>query len=198
MLCIFLFIFDEPIILEKMAHDNHAMPDNVIKSKQWSYEVLKQFRLIFKSIQQHSQWVETHCGVSSAQLWALSEIHDHPGLKVTDLAKAMSLHHSTASSLLNKLSSKGLIKRERIHQDQRLVTLVLTETGVELLQHVQVPPQGILQHALFHLPEAELKSLCKNLEVLVKQMEIKDKKAAMQPLNPILLNKSRSIEDQND
>ena len=43
-------------------------------SKQWPYEVLKQFRLIFKATQQHSQWVETHCGVTSAQLWALWEL----------------------------------------------------------------------------------------------------------------------------
>ncbi|AMK77039.1 hypothetical protein A1342_22000 [Methylomonas methanica] len=155
------------------------------ESKQWSHEVLKQFRLIFKAVQQHSQWVETHCGVTSAQLWALWELSKNPGLKVTELAKAMSIHHSTASNMLDKLAKKGLIMRERISQDQRVVTLTLTQEGSELLNQVPSPPQGILQHALFDLPENVLKSLAKNLDLLVKEMKIKDIEAAMQPINPL-------------
>jgi DNA-binding MarR family transcriptional regulator len=158
---------------------------NVDDSQQWPYEVLKQFRLIFKAVQQHSQWVETHCGVTSAQLWALWELSKKPGLKVTELAKLMSIHHSTASNMLDKLAKKGLIMRERVSQDQRVVTVMLTLDGIELLNQVPSPPQGILQHTLFDLPENVLKSLAHNLEVLVKEMKIKDDEAAMQPINPI-------------
>jgi len=154
-------------------------------SKQWPHEVLKQFRLIFKAVQQHSQWVETHCGVTSAQLWALWELSKSPGLKVTELAKAMSIHHSTASNMLDKLAKKGLIMRERVSQDQRVVTVTLTQDGIELLNQVPSPPQGILQHALFDMPVNVLESLAKNLEVLVKEMKIKDDEAAMQPINPL-------------
>jgi len=166
-----------------------AIPEN---PKQWPYEVLKQFRLIFKAVQQHSQWVETHCGVTSAQLWALWELSKNPGLKVTELAKAMSIHHSTTSNMLDKLAKKGLIMRERTSQDQRVVTVTLTPDGIELINQVPSPPQGILQHAIFDLPESVLKSLAKNLGALVKEMEIKDDEAAMQPLNP-LPKKSRII-----
>jgi len=154
-------------------------------SKQWPNEVLKEFRLIFKAVQQHSQWVETHCGVTSAQLWALWELSKNPGLKVTELAKAMSIHHSTASNMLDKLAKKGLIMRERISQDHRVVTVTLTPDGTELLNQAPVQPQGILQHALFDLPENVLKSLAKNLDVLVKEMKIKDDEAAMQPINSL-------------
>ncbi|PKD40992.1 MarR family transcriptional regulator [Methylomonas sp. Kb3] len=154
-------------------------------SKQWPYEVLKQFRLIFKAVQQHSQWVETHCGVTSAQLWALWELSKTPGLKVTELAKAMSIHHSTASNMLDKLAKKGLILRERVSEDQRVVTVTLTQEGIDLLNQVPTPPQGILQHALFDLPENVLKSLAKNLDVLVQEMKIKDDEAAMLPINAL-------------
>ncbi|MDT4328417.1 MarR family winged helix-turn-helix transcriptional regulator [Methylomonas sp. MED-D] len=173
-----------------------ALPTtNTDGSKQWPHEVLKQFRMIFKAVQQHSQWVETHCGVTSAQLWALWELSKNPGLKVTELAKAMSIHHSTASNMLDKLAKKGLIMRERVSQDQRVVTVMLTQDGIELLNQVSSPPQGILQHALFALPENVLKSLAKNLDVLVKEMQIKDDEAAMQPINP-LPKKSPSAKNQ--
>jgi len=178
-----------------MKKDKQTESNEIENPNQWSYEVLKQFRLIFKSIQQHSNWVETHCGLSSAQLWALWEISKNPGLKVTELAKAMSLHHSTASSLLNKMAKKGLIKRERIHQDQRLVTVILTPDGMQLVNQTPVPPQGILQHALFNLPEPVLKSLSKNLDALVKEMDIKDEMAAMEPLNP-LAKRVKSLQNE--
>lgn len=152
----------------------------------WSYEVLKKFRLIFKAVQQHSQGVEIQSGVTSAQLWALWELSRKPGLRVTELAKAMSIHHSTASNLLDKLEMKGLIMRERINPDQRVVTLKLTENGTVLINRSPTPPQGILQHALFELPDNVLISLAENLDELVKKMEIKNEEAAMQPINPLL------------
>lgn len=153
--------------------------------KQWPYEVLKRFRMIFKAVQQHSQWVETHCGVTNAQLWAMWELSEKPGLKVTELAKTMSIHHSTASNMLDKLVKKGLIIRERISQDQRVVTVSLTEAGAKLVNLAPAPPQGILQHSLFQLPENVLKSLADDLDVLVKGMKIKNESAAMQPLDPL-------------
>jgi len=158
---------------------------NATDLKQWPYEVLKRFRLIFKAVQQHSQWVETHSGVTSAQLWAMWELSEKPGLKVTELAKAMSIHHSTASNMLDKLAKKDLIIRERISLDQRVVTVTLTEAGTQLINLAPSPPQGILQHSLFQLPENVLKSLAEDLDVLVKRMKIKDETAAMQPLNPL-------------
>ncbi|MGE0082516.1 MAG: MarR family transcriptional regulator, partial [Thiohalomonadaceae bacterium] len=32
--------------------------------------VVQYLRVVFRSIQEHSRWVEKQCGVSAAQLWA--------------------------------------------------------------------------------------------------------------------------------
>ena len=153
--------------------------------EQWPYAVLKRFRLIFKAVQQHSQWVEAHCGVTSAQLWAMWELSQNSGLKVTELAQAMAIHHSTASNMLDKLAKKGLIIRERVSHDQRVVTVTLTEAGCNLMGLAPSPPKGILQQSLFQLPETVLKSLAKDLDMLVDCMDIKDQSASMQPLDPL-------------
>jgi len=161
--------------------------DHAPDSRAWAYEVLKRFRLIFKAVQQHSQWVETRCGVTSAQLWAMWELWRSPGLRVTELAEAMSIHHSTASNLLDKLARKGLIRRERVSEDQRVVTVTLTQEGLDRIQQARAPAQGILQHALFRLSETVLQSLAHDLDALVQEMAIKDDEATMQPLiiNPL-------------
>lgn len=173
---------------KKVELTEDLMPSNedLPVSKSWSYEVLKKFRLIFKEVQQHSQWVETNCGVSSAQLWAMWELSKRPGLRVTELAKAMCIHQSTASNLLEKLARKGLVKRERPSEDRRTVSLFLTEAGFEVLGKSPLPAQGILQHALFNLPEETLHSLSDNLDSLIEKMGVTDNYATMQPISSLL------------
>jgi DNA-binding MarR family transcriptional regulator len=149
----------------------------------WPHEALKCFRLIFRAVQQHSQWVESCCGVSYAQLWAMSELSNNAGMKVSELARAMSLHQSTASNLLVKLEKKGLIRRERTHADQRVVRLYLTDAGQALVDRSPEPRQGLLLQALQELPPPVLVALTRNLDLLVEAMHISDEQAAMQPLN---------------
>jgi len=155
--------------------------DAEIQAEQ-AFEALKKFRLVFKAVQQHSQWVENRCGVSSAQLWALWELSETPGLRVSDLAKSLSIHQSTASNLLDKLEKSGLIRRDRSGPDQRVVQLHLTEAGRAVLERAPKPARGILQNALFNLPAEELRSLTHNLEILLACMKISDGQAAMEPL----------------
>lgn len=147
------------------------------------YEVLKRFRVIFKAVQQHAHWVETRCGLSNAQLWALWEISQNPGMRVTGLAEAMSIHQTTTSNLLDKLTKKGLVRRERISDDQRVVSLFLTDSGQQMLVQAPNPARGVLQNALFNLQDGTLASLEGNLDELIEMMDVKDEKAAMQPLD---------------
>jgi len=146
-------------------------------------EVLRLFRVIFKTAQQHAHCVETICGISNAQLWALSEISQNPGMRVTELAEALSVHQTTASNLLDKLCKTGLIRRERINEDQRVVSLFITDSGQQMLANSPRPTQGILQSALFNLPDSTLTSLESNLNELILIMDAKYFDAKMQPID---------------
>lgn len=163
-----------------------VMPGSDIESPgpAMSYEALKQFRLIFRAVQQHSQWVEQRCGLTSAQLWAIAELAHRPGQRVSDLAAAMLIHPSTASNLLDKLEKRGYVSKERHHRDQRVVRLTLTAKALETLAKAPQPAKGILQTALFNLPAAVLRSLVNDLDALVAAMNIQDDRAALEPLSP--------------
>ena len=145
--------------------------------------VLQNLRVIFRSIQEHSRWVEKKCGVSAAQLWAMWELFAEPGLPVSSLSKALSVHQSTASNMLDKLERKGLVRRDRSGPDQRVVRLYLTAEGVDLLAEAPRPAQGALTDALQRLPDQVVGELETGLVLLVGAMRIKDQKAAMQPLS---------------
>jgi MarR family transcriptional regulator, organic hydroperoxide resistance regulator len=146
-------------------------------------EVLQQFRLLIKSIRGHYQKVENRSGVSGAQLWALAHIADHPGSKVGELAQALAIHQSTASNLIGRLESLGLVARTRVRHDQRSVELALTAKGAQSISRAPRPLIGVLQQALSDIPEASLGALHQHLGRLISTMKIRDTKGRSVPLS---------------
>jgi len=135
--------------------------------------VLGQFRELFRVSQQHFQRVEATCGVSGAQLWALCEIQERPGLTVSELAHAMSIHLSTASNLLDKLETRKLVRRERASTDQRVVRVYVTREGEKVLKRAPGPAEGIIPDALQKLPAPALTRLHRDLTVLLELASIR-------------------------
>ncbi|WP_455209606.1 MarR family winged helix-turn-helix transcriptional regulator [Kaarinaea lacus] len=149
-----------------------STPTNVSQNKRdmAAQEIMQKLRVVIRFTQAHSRWVEKQCGVSSAQLWAMWELFSSPGLKVSELSKALSIHQSTTSNMLDKLEEKNLIRRERSGPDQRVVRLFLTRPGVTLIENAPKPVQGAVTEALEQLSESELRKLQQGLQALVTSM----------------------------
>jgi len=145
-------------------------------------EVLRKFRIIFSSARKHFRSVEERCGVSGSQLWALIELRDHPGLRVSELALLMSVHLSTASNLLDKLEANRLIRRERTDKDHRVVRLYLTSAGKTVVTKAPQPARGVIPDALASIPSDALHTLDQALEQLIANLQIKDVGATSKPL----------------
>lgn len=150
------------------------------------HEVLTLFRQIVATAKRHFQSVQKQCGISGAQLWALSHIHTEPGIKVGDLSRRMSVHQSTASNLLDRLERRGLVRRERTRQDQRVVTLFCTTAGQDLLKHAPGPMQGVLPDAVQRLSPRELAATHRALSVLARHVKSIDRRAGKLPLSDLI------------
>lgn len=144
--------------------------------------ILKNFRIIFRSAQIHSRWVEKESGLTSAQLWMMWELFNEPGLTVSGLARVLSIHQSTCSNMLDKLQEKLLVYRERSNIDQRVVRLYLTEQGSNLLAKAPRPAQGALTDVLHRLPDDVLCELDNGLGQLVNALRVVDEKAGLLPI----------------
>lgn len=155
----------------------------VILRDQQIHAIVQSLRVVYGSVQAHSHWVEQQCGVSATQLWAMWELHDAPGQKVTELALALSVHPSNCSNMVDKLRRKGLIRKQRSGPDQRVVRLYVTGKGEELLATAPRPTQGALLDALQRLPDSALVELERGLHRLLGVMKVKD---ASVPLKPVV------------
>jgi MarR family transcriptional regulator, organic hydroperoxide resistance regulator len=145
-------------------------------------EITRHLRILFRTIQAHAKQVETTCGLSGAKLWMLYEINGTPGIKVSELATALTIHPSTCSNMLDKLEQQGLINRDRSSSDQRTVHLSLTEQGRSLLSQAPQPAQGELSRALQRLSDDHLATLHNGLDGLVKALNSRDEDAALLPI----------------
>lgn len=151
-------------------------------SKVTPLSVLQRFRVLIRTAQRHSQWIERQSGVTGAQLWALQELSEAPGLRVGELANRMALHQSTASNMIDRLETGSLIRKERTSADQRVVRLYLTEEGAALLARAPSPARGVLPEALRLLEQDDLAKLQAELDALLKQIKHLDEGFGMQPL----------------
>ena len=133
--------------------------------------ILRCLKILSRSIQEHSRAVGKQSGISSAKLMMLSEIFNNPGLKVSDLARALVIHASTCSNLLDKLQESGLIKRDRTGRDQRTVRVFLTDRGKQLLTSVPRPAPNRLLEGLTRMPRNYLLELDHGLANLVDMVE---------------------------
>jgi DNA-binding MarR family transcriptional regulator len=157
-------------------------PADQPSTRDTALESLKMFRIIFKSANRHFHDIEKRAGIGGASLWALAEIAENENLTVSGLAKAMSVHQSTASNLMEKLESDGYVLRRRNPQDRRIVHLSLTDKGQLVLEKAPPPYRGILPDALMRLNPESLAVLNQHLAELIRGMEHQQSGSAFEPL----------------
>lgn len=158
-----------------LSNTNHA-------ATHMSLETLKQFRIIFKSVNRHFHDIEKAVGIGGAALWALAEVAESDNITVSKLATAMSIHQSTASNLVDKLVSDNYLTRIKDTEDRRVVRLSLTSHGQQVLKRAPLPHKGILPDALMRLNATSLQMLNKHLNELIQLMDAKQASAAFEPL----------------
>jgi DNA-binding MarR family transcriptional regulator len=129
--------------------------------------VLRQFRIVFNAVKTHFRQVEREAGVGGAQLWALAVINRVPGIGVTDLARELDIHQSTASNLTKAMIERGLVSAGRESMDRRTVALRLLPAGAEVLKSAPMPFTGVLPDALASLDPQILARLEQDLGQLI-------------------------------
>lgn len=145
-------------------------------------DALNKLRIVVRSAQRHSAWIEKQCGVTGAQLWLMQELHETPGLRVGELAERLAIHQTTTSNMLNGLVRRKLLVKKRESTDQRVVTLALTKEGKALVAKAPVPARGLLPEALRNLCQARLEDLTRGLQALLDEIGQTDEALGKQPL----------------
>ncbi|GGH22058.1 MarR family winged helix-turn-helix transcriptional regulator [Paenibacillus segetis] len=122
------------------------------------FEVSSNFRAIVKGISK--EWNKRgEFSLSFAQFKALYKLNQHGSQKVSQLAESLSITPAAATGVTDRLLAEGYVKRERAHDDRRIVYITITEKGEEIIQKVTESQKEAIHHFFDVLPEEDIEHL---------------------------------------
>ncbi len=112
------------------------------------------------------------CGLTYTQYIVMMVLWEKETVSSRELAECLHLDYGTLTPVLKRLSQAGYLTRERSGEDERLLTLSLTEAGRDLRkQAVSIPP--VIAECMGLSPE-EFRTLYTLTYKALKHMEEKD------------------------
>jgi DNA-binding MarR family transcriptional regulator len=109
---------------------------------------LAQFRYELRCFLAFSEQAARNAGIEPQQhqlLLAIGGLAARQRPNIRTLAERLCLQHHTVVALVDKLVERGLVRRERSHEDKRQVLVRLTEPGADLLQELSKVHRSQLQ-----------------------------------------------------
>src|SRR5437762_2112069 len=97
---------------------------------------LDAFRRIVQALRVGARAGERRAGPSSAQLFALQQIAEHPGASINDVAALTFTHQSSVSVVIQRLVAQRLVAKVAASHDRRQLNLEITAAGRRVLQSV--------------------------------------------------------------
>ena len=141
-------------------------------------------RSIIQTVRNSGREIEQKLGISSAQLYVLTELRDRPALSINELADRTYTHQSSVSMIVARLVEKRLVTRTASSRDGRRLAITLTPAGRVLLRKSPDPVQTRLVAALRTMSRSELKNLASGLAVLTETLDEQETRPAAITLKP--------------
>ena len=101
--------------------------------------------------------------VTLVQYRALLLIAEGRAVNPGELASAFGVHPSSATRLVDRLVTKGLISRDGVETDRREVALATTDAGRRVIRKVLTARRKELEHVLERLPRDEVAAVAEAL-----------------------------------
>lgn len=126
-------------------------------------KIFQEFNLLFEALD-----------IKPAQFSVLEIIHSNPGLRQSELARALNIQRTNMVGMLDQLQDRDLIERKPSKKDLRAHALYLTRKGEKLLKHLHIQFSLHEDSLSKRLGEENLKLVRESLESIIKSPHPKD------------------------
>lgn len=122
-------------------------------------------------IRQYGPYLK-ECGLTYTQYIVMMVLWEKETVSSRELAECLHLDYGTLTPVLKRLEQAGYLRRERSGEDERLLTLSLTETGKALRDRAAGIPPAIAE--CMGLTAEEFQTLYTLTYKALKHMETKE------------------------
>ncbi|ALP43214.1 MarR family winged helix-turn-helix transcriptional regulator [Aeromonas schubertii] len=141
-------------------------------------ELLVALRQIIRAIDLHSKRLIKEAGLTAPQLFLLKGVEQLGNASMRQLADHTNMSQATATTIMDRLESRGLVVRLRSDSDKRKVHASLTEAGRTLLSDAPTPLQESFIQRFQSLEEWEQTLLLSSLQRVSSMMNASNIDAA--------------------
>jgi DNA-binding MarR family transcriptional regulator len=137
-------------------------------------DVIYSIRRLMQAGELYTKELNKIYNISSAQLNCLLSLYENGPLPPSQIAKLIMINSSTVTGIIDRLEQKGLVKRLRISDDRRIITVELTENGKVLAEHAPPPIQWKIIDGLNKASERDVKRIASTLIKLTNMLDVQD------------------------
>ena len=123
-----------------------------VPAGRYGLRVLQALRQIIRAVDLYSRRLLRQYEITGPQLITLLTVKEYELVTVSAIAGHIHLSPSTVIGILDRLETKGLIRRDRDLKDRRLVQVSLTKQGEVLARGAPSPLQDTLAVVMGKLP----------------------------------------------
>lgn len=132
--------------------------------------VLKSLRQIIQAVDGYSKVLAKTYQITAPQLAFLKEVVADPTKSIASIGREIHLSSSTLVGIIDRLEKKGWVRRERDTRDRRVVHVVATEAGRQVVASAPGPLHHTLSEGLGKLSLEEQVAIAVSLERVVHLM----------------------------
>lgn len=137
-------------------------------------EIIYSIRRLMQAGELYTKELNKVYNVSSAQLNCLLALHESGPLSISQIARLILVNSSTVTGIIDRLETKGLVKRLRISKDRRVITVELTKNGQALAENAPPPIQQKIIDGLNKLSKDEIDTISATLLKLTDMLDVQD------------------------
>ncbi len=139
-------------------------------------EIVYSIRRLMQAGEHYTKELNKIYNVSAAQINCLLALHENGPLPPSQIAKYVMVNSSTVTGVIDRLEKKDLVKRFRISQDRRVITVELTKSGTMLAENAPSPIQQKIIDGLNQLSPSEIEQIALTLKRLTDMLDVQDLK----------------------
>ena len=139
-------------------------------------EIVYSIRRLMQAGEHYTKELNKIYNVSAAQINCLLALHENGPLPPSQIAKHVMVNSSTVTGVIDRLEKKDLVRRLRISQDRRVITVELTKNGKILAENAPPPIQQKIIDGLNQLSPSEIEQISLTLKRLTDMLDVQDLK----------------------
>jgi len=110
-------------------------------------------------------------GLTGPQVAVMACLVTRGPLALTELSRALSMSHSTASGIVDRLQQRGMLQRREDEADRRRTAIAVTDSVAQYVRQLEAGPAGRLVAALQKATPNQRRAITKGVTTLRRLLD---------------------------